>query len=110
MADRKSKEIYDWFLEIRARRNLLVHRGQSIDKEYIDLCHSIVKAIQYLNLVMRLIFTIKKFLSTNRDKEKTNKKRNKLTIEMEQIVHMVMSYILCNFSVFIFPLLVSGYC
>ena len=77
----KGKEIYDWFLEIRARRNLLVHRGQSIDKEYIDLCHSGSKSNPILKSRDEIDFYYKgNFFQQIRDKEKTNKKRNKLTI------------------------------
>tara|TARA_X000000368_G_scaffold137042_1_gene107685 strand:+ start:3908 stop:5341 length:1434 start_codon:yes stop_codon:yes gene_type:complete len=36
----EGKVIYDHFLEIRARRNLLAHRGNAIDKEYKDLCEN----------------------------------------------------------------------
>ena len=81
----EGKSLYDFFLEIRARRNLLVHRGEEIDKEYIDLCHSGSKSNPILKDVSSINFYYKRgYIQKNRNKENKSIKAKKSPEKLEK--------------------------
>ena len=81
----EGKSLYDFFLEIRARRNLLVHRGEEIDKEYIDLCHSGSKSNPILKDVSSINFYYKRgYIQKNRNKENKSIKAKKSHEKLEK--------------------------
>ncbi len=80
----EGKDLYDFFLEIRARRNLLVHRGEEIDKEYIDLCHSGSKTNPILKEAKSINFYYSRgFFQKNRNEESKSIKAKKSPEKLE---------------------------
>ncbi|MDC0509499.1 hypothetical protein OAO31_04315 [Gammaproteobacteria bacterium] len=77
----KGKTIFNNFLEIRARRNLLVHRGQYIDKIFIDHCQREGKS-NGLKTEEEIASFYKRgfFQVTRKSKEKKLNKKNKMEV------------------------------